>query len=292
MITPASNRLNRLTTLATALLLISCSGPGVLTPREFTAEFVQALRSGSSTLEVRVIEDLRLQIKSPNSVESTAYLDNAYDAYRKDPARKAEVLQHYVAGVIETMNRGSAKADPAHIVPVIKDRAWMEETTKAVLAQGAAKAPEYYFETFNDELVVIYGEDRPENVVYLSTARIAELKIDHAELRRLACANLQRILPPVERVPMDGMISIEGADSYQSSLLLLDSLWTDGRLGVRGEIVVGVPSRSVLLVAGSQDPSGLARLREHVEEVYRTDTYRLTRKLFVYRNGRFVTFSG
>lgn len=288
----ATSRLRRLTSLATALLLISCSGPGVLTPQEFTAEFVQALHSGSPAIEVRTLEDLRLQIKSANGLESTAYLDNAYNAYRKDPASKAVVLQHYVAGVIETMNHGSAKVDPARIVPVVKDRAWIEETTKAVLAQGAAKAPEYYFETLNDELVVIYGEDRPENVAYLSTATIAELKIDQAELRRLACANLQRILPPIRRIPAGGVISIEGAESYQSSLLLLDSLWTDGRLGVRGEIVVGVPSRSVLLVAGSQDPAGLARLRENVDEVYRADTYRLTRKLFVYRDGRFVAFSG
>ena len=76
--------------------------------------------------------------------------------------------------------------------------------------------------------------------------------------------------------------------TYESSLILFDDLWTDGRLDVRGEIVMAVPSRELLLVTGTGNEEGMARLKEVAEEVHREGApYRLSKSLFVYRGGKF-----
>jgi uncharacterized protein YtpQ (UPF0354 family) len=60
---------------------------------------------------------------------------------------------------------------------------------------------------------------------------------------------------------------------------------------VDGDYVVAVPSRDLLLITGSRNQEGLAKLRELAEEVATTGSYTLTRELFVYRQGRFVRFA-
>ena len=59
---------------------------------------------------------------------------------------------------------------------------------------------------------------------------------------------------------------------------------------MEGDIVVGIPVRDVLLVAGSKDPDALKGLRKFVNEVYCQAPYRLTSKLFVHRNEKFEVF--
>ena len=79
--------------------------------------------------------------------------------------------------------------------------------------------------------------------------------------------------------------------NYEASLLLLDHVWNGGSLKVQGEIVIGVPARDLLLVTGSENQRGLARIREIAAEVVAESPYALTRELFVYRKGRFVRFT-
>ena len=61
---------------------------------------------------------------------------------------------------------------------------------------------------------------------------------------------------------------------------------------VRGDIVVAIPTRHVLVATGSDDREGIERMKQIVQRVSAQGSYRLTRKLFVRRAGKFDEFTG
>ena len=77
---------------------------------------------------------------------------------------------------------------------------------------------------------------------------------------------------------------------YDASLLVLDSIWSNCQMEVQGDVVVAVPTRDLLLVTGSRDPQGILKVKEIVHKASNGSAYRLTQKLFVYRNGKFHEF--
>ena len=80
--------------------------------------------------------------------------------------------------------------------------------------------------------------------------------------------------------------------TYEASLLLFDSIWTDGQVKVNGDIVVAVPTRDVLLVTGSKNRKGLAALRKIATKFAAEGSDPISDKLFVYRDGRFENSAG
>jgi hypothetical protein len=125
------------------------------------------------TATVTVTGDLQLVIKAADGRQTKAFLDNVYREYLADANELASVVRKYVAAFAEQQRLSSAKLDRSQIVPVIKDRAWLVEAQAALAARGA-KLPEYVSEPFNDELVVFYAEDSPNNIRYLIPKQLEE----------------------------------------------------------------------------------------------------------------------
>ena len=95
----------------------------------------------------------------------------------------------------------------------------------------------------------------------------------------------------------EGTYMLVADGSYEASLLLFDEIWTgdiwhDSGLPLSGDPVIAVPARDVLLVTGSRDERGLATLRRIAAEIVASEPYRLTDRLFIYREGRFRAFDG
>jgi uncharacterized protein YtpQ (UPF0354 family) len=173
-------------------------------------------------------------------------------------------------------------------VPVVKDRAWLEDSRKALIGQGIEKPVENVFDDLNKELVVVYGEDSESGIRYFGVEDLAKIKVEQKELRKLACENLERLLPPVKTEEVaTGYYFLATDGTFEASLLLLERAWTSGAPKVKGETVVAIPARDVLLVTGSEDKPGLERMRADVKKVVGEDPYRLSDKLFVRRDGTF-----
>jgi uncharacterized protein YtpQ (UPF0354 family) len=278
--------------LAALGLCAGCSKSDVLTPGQFTNEFAQELRKASPELKVEVVKDMELKVTTANGRESTSFLDNAYDTYKLDPKSKQEVIQKFVAAGLNTVaSLGKSEAvDRKLIVPVVKDRPWLEETRQALLARGAKKLPEHVYEDLNADLIILYAEDSPKNIRYVGPKDLEDAHIGRKELRTLACENLKRLLPKIERHGTNGLFMIVAGGDYEASLLLLDSIWDDMKKEVRGDVVVAIPSRDLLLVTGSEDSQGVEKVKKMVDESFANGAYRLTKKLFVFREGRLDEF--
>ncbi len=152
-----------------------------------------------------------------------------------------------------------------------------------------AEAPQVLTEPFNSELAIVYAEDLPSSMRFLTTRDDVG---DRARLHDLALANLSRLLAKIEMRPgADGIFLIAAGGDYDASLLLADDLWSSGQIKVDGDIVVAAPAKGALLLTGSHNQAGIARLRALAVELA-TGPYGLTPALFVWRGGKFVVFDG
>lgn len=270
----------------------SSDTPKILTPAQFTDEFVKISRQSAPALEIEIIKELELRVVNADGKENATFLYNAYDQYKSYPQLKEEVIQNFVQSFIETAKNlpSLESVDPGRIIPVIKDRPWLAETRQALINRGAKKVPENVYEDLNDDLIILYAEDSPKNMRYLRPEDLETAKLDRSELRKLACENLKRMLPKIERHGANGLYMIAAGGDYEASLLLFDGIWKGIKSEVKGDVVVAIPSRDVLIVTGSQDFEGIQRMKHIIKDASTKGSYLLTQKMFVYRDGRFGEF--
>ena len=268
------------------LLLVFASAPAHADPaaRAFTEKVAQALAARLPDLAVTPDGDLTLSVRRQNGSQVTVSLTNRYPDYKSDPANFGAIVEFIVGDLREGPPAG--KPDRARIVPVIKDREWLDQVRQDIKKSGSAQ--EVLFEEFNKELVIVYAEDTEKRTRYLLSTD--DIDVERKDLRKLAVDNLARILPKIE-MQGDGVFAmLTAGGDYEASLLLFDHIWTGGQIKVEGDIVVAVPAKDVLLITGSQNRKGLAALRTLAAKFISENRYRLTDTLFVYRNGRFTRF--
>lgn len=202
-------------------------------------------------------------------------------------AASAETLAPRKFAQVRTAPPGQPKLDHSRIIPVVKTRKWLDDIHEEARARGSPQ--EQLAERFSHDLVVAYAEDSARTFRYLTTREYAG---NRAELRTLAVTNLLRVLPDLEvRIFNPHVTIVSVGDDYTSSLLLLGDVWTSGRIKVKGDIVVAIPARDVILVTGSRSGT-LKNFRAAVEDLHAKSPHALSNALFVYRDNRFKTFNG
>ncbi len=277
-----------------ALLLVVTLLPtaafAALSRDAFTQEFATLLRAALPNHKIEIVEALQIRVTDSKGEVSTAFLDNAYNEYTADPDARQELIEHRVAAWVESLAGDDVPLDPKNIVPIIKDRSWVEQAISMSKSRGAAADEVQVFEELNEELVIVYAEDTPRNVRYFSAKDLAKAGVERSKLRALAITNLRRVLPKIEphHGPVYSMLTADG--NYEASLLLFEELWVRSDFKVDGDIVVAIPSRDVLLITGSRNAEGVARLREICDQITSEGTYTISDQLFVYRKGVFRRF--
>jgi uncharacterized protein YtpQ (UPF0354 family) len=257
----------------------------MLTPRTFTEEFARALTRALPSSSVTVAGDLRLTMKEANGVDRSVQLTNAYNEYKLDPQRFGDIVETFTAMFSRPASKETG-LDRTRIVPVIKDRQWLDELHNTLKARGVAQ--QHLADRFNNELVIVYAQDDPERMRYLTTQE--DLGLSREALKALAIENLRRLLPKIEMRRVGDVALMSAGGNYEPSLLLIDDIWSSGQIQVDGDIIVAIPARDVLMVTGSRSRSGLKLVREMAAKWKSQGPYELTDTLFRYRDGRFTKF--
>lgn len=198
-----------------------------LSEEEFAARFLEALKAAQPDAVIRADGTMNLTIKPANRGELHLYLGNAYKNYIHEPGRLEEIVNSY-AGQMKTMMAAQSKkhvVDRTRVVATIKDRSWIDEMRRAVEERTGEDNLENVYEEFCDGLVVIYGEDTSDSMIYLTQKHLEETGLQRSGLRELAVANLRRIVPNYKMEHIAGVWSITTGQSYESSLLLYNELW-------------------------------------------------------------------
>jgi uncharacterized protein YtpQ (UPF0354 family) len=273
---------------------VSAAAAPPLSQRQFTRAFADRLQKALPGTAVVVKGDLEVRWTPKGGDEHTTFLDNAWRGYAADPATLDAVLDRMVDSARELAADADHVVDPRRVVPVVKDRAWLEESRRALRASGAKDVSRVadVHEDYNGALMIFYAEDREKGIAYLTSEELARAGLKRSELRALAVRNLKGLISAVDLQGGEGLYMVTAGGDYEASLILVDDLWTGPSITpkVKGEVVIAIPARDLLLVTGSEDPAGLKKLRELARKVMAEGSYTLTDQLFVRRGGKFVPF--
>ncbi|WP_038168021.1 DUF1444 family protein [Verrucomicrobium sp. BvORR106] len=267
------------------------SNSRLITPAEFTEDYVNTLQNTHPELTIEVVQDLELRVAREGQPAVSTFLHNVYDVYKQAPGDKATIFEKFTLTIFDLLDLQDKKLDPSRIVPIVKDRAWIEETRASLATRGDGEPPEHIVEGLNSELVILYAEDLDNSIRYISHSDLAEAGIESWNLRDLACENLRRLLPKIECHGENGLYMLAAGGNFEASLPLLDFVWKDPGLKVDGEFVFAIPARDLLVITGSKDGEGIAKLHQINHDVFsQNGSYRLTQKLFLYRQGEIEIF--
>ncbi len=239
----------------------------LLSEAQFAARLVDTVEAMDPDVSGEIAGSLEITWRRDGGDPSTSYLDNAYMVYRDDPASLDDILERYGRSALDQMSGEERVFRREDIVPIIKDRAYIEEIAAMIAAQtreAPAGIPLHY-EALNSELVILYANDGADSLQFIDSDDVSSLGIEPDALLELAKGNLRGRLPGVDIAGDATLSMLTAGGNFEASLLLFDSLWTAENFPVKGDIVVFVPARDVVLVTGSEDDEGLRKAREIVD---------------------------
>ena len=250
--------------------------------RAYTGKVAAGLAAKLPGRKFTVVGDFQIRRTDPGGGETIMSTFNLYDDYKTDPAKLGKIIDLIAAALTDKEPAGARKLDGGRIVPVIKDRTWLEDARRTLKA-----GRDLLYEDYNDQLVVIYAVDTEHRTRYLMSDDDIG---DRNDLRAHAVANLAELLPEVEIRNGETLSVISAGGDYEASLLLFNSIWRSGQIKVDGDIVVAIPAKDILMVTGSKNRKGVEAVRKLAAEYAAQSRYSITDTLFVYRDGRFVKY--
>ncbi len=233
----------------------------LLSPDAFTAHYVKVIEAQYPDIKVTIKEPLAISIAYPDGGTMNSFLDNAYIEYQQDPDNIDTLIVTYASGLDQTRELESAEFTLAEVMPVIKDISYIEQVGEMLKEADADNGLVY--EPLNEELFVVYVFDTPTSIRFMTQSDLVELGVEQSSLREAALTNLQNVLQHVQLEGDPASLSMLVADGmYEASMLLFDGIWSKQQFPVKGDIVVYVPARDVLLITGSEDMVSLATIQE------------------------------
>lgn len=261
-----------------------------LSEKQFTEIFSKQLKQSDNSIIVATKSSMELLITRQDGKQSTIYLNNAYNQYLNYPDDLKSILATYIASYKESLSKEEGiSIDRTRIVPIIKDKNWLAEMQESTMGTAPHKPLNMVYETLNDELVIIYAEDTPKNINYFSSNEFEKLNIPKESLRNLAVENIKKLIPKPEIKSGEFASMITAGGDYEASLLLFTDIW-ESMPKEDGEIIVAIPSRDLLFFTSYHNTEGVMKLREFAKKFAQESTYRLTDKLFIYKDGKFLKF--
>ena len=262
----------------------------VLDDSAFTQRYAKAISIREDGMRADIKGRLEVEMTYSNGETSTAYLDNAYMNYRSSPGELDAIINAYINALTKSSSDVKSNIEKEHIFPVIKDRGYMEHITKLMNHSSKGELP-FYYEKLNDVLYVMYAIDTPSSIKFMPKEDINALGVEEGELRNLSMANLMNANESLQIQGDRSTVSMVVADGiYEASFLLYDDLWTKENFPVKGDIVVYVPSRDVLIVTGSEDTESLETVRGIVHNLESQWSHAVTDIGFVREKNKWAEF--
>lgn len=241
----------------------------------FTADLAERLRTAMPAANVQISAPLSLAITGVEGMQQM-FLDNVYrhSANARDDAERESAIAAWIASTTSANASDTATVDD--VVPVLKSPAWF--AALPVLADG--QPPAHRTDALNAHLTIVYAVDTPHNVAYVGESWFTERGIDAEGLRRRAVDNLRGKLPGLEVQRGGGLNMVVAGGYYEASILLFDEFWARETPRLRGDPVIAIPARDVLVFGDSEDPKAVADLRQHAVDIHADAAYALSPRVF------------
>ncbi len=228
-------------------------------PARFVARTRAALKRAGlgENIEIRVTGVLT----SPPAVAGQGMvlnLDNLYRDYlnasRGDRGKVFDVIVEMArTPEIEEISRETALE---RLLPMVRDRLYFQSADRMMVA--TEKTPERVMRILNEELAAGLCIDMPNAMSTVNADQLASWNMTKDQAYRIAVDNLAKQSDKPFRAIAPGVFVSDFGDYHDIGRLMMPELFV--RLDIRGEPVVAVPNRTVVLVTGSRDDAGLAMI--------------------------------
>lgn len=248
----------------------------VITAEEFSHLFAERAEMLVPGVKATVIAELEVRIETrtdSGDLGFTYHLHNPLREFAADPAELDAIVKRYVGCGLEGFME-TASPSREQLVLVVRDK-FADHLHQWPLA---------------GDLHVIYAFDLPGVVRYPSRVKLDGLGLDDAALKALALDNLKRIRMTTQIASLPTFASVSSGDPYPPSLLLDDVFWSAERFPYRGDIVVIVAARDLLLVTGSHESEGLEAIAKIAHKVAAEAPFFISTNPIVRRNGAWQSF--
>lgn len=248
---------------------------------EFALKFINFLRKKVNGIDVVYKNGLEIATKY-NGGEYRHFLDNAFSEYSRDPKDLKNIIQRYIESALSMYDETEQLFSIRQIVPIVKNKRFVESLKEL---NGTNFESRHVYEPYNGDLFIFYAADTEYNIEYLQQKHLQELGIVKDELRQIAIENLGNMLE-IKKHDGDLMYMITAGGSYEASIILMN-VWNKETFPVKGNIVVGIPTRDMLLITGSENSEGLHKLYDLIENANLNGDHLVSEKMFELVNGKF-----
>jgi len=262
---------------------------GRISREDFRRKFIDAVLAAAPSIQCSegpedALEVLIDGLDEYNEVRVS--LQRAYAEFEKDPGECDEILARWVSSIAYLWQPPRA-LDPGDIVPMIKDRSWLE----AQWAPGQTEPPadpaeSFWTDDYNEEIIVVYAEHH-ERFSYPPRSRFTDAGVLPEQIRELALSNLRARTPKREISPVNGVWLITAGGNFEASLLLDEDLWSDPKFADAKTLFIAVPERDGIFACTDDSVDSVWNLASMASHGVRTQPYPITSRLLARGADRF-----
>lgn len=282
-------------TLPTLLLLIlfavaflGCnSKKRLLSEEEFTKIFTDTLRGRFKDASFSIGQDGIISGKK-DSAEMKVYTTNSYKEYLMEPDSIQKIFDKYISTTAEAFI--TKKLTLEDILPIIKPVDFFDDFSKMGLKTD--KSTTFVYEKYNDQLIIAYAQNNEKGLAFLTGDDMKELNISMDSLKKAAILNLDKALPGI-KIQQDGsgLYGVVAGGNFEATLVLMPYMWDSKKnFNVKGDFVIGIPNRDILLVAGSEDAASITKMKEITVKSYAGGDHQVSPDLFKWNGKKFIKY--
>jgi uncharacterized protein YtpQ (UPF0354 family) len=242
----------------------------------FTEIFVEAARELDQIASAEVVEPLYVLVKAENGNERDVYLGNVYRNLAPDPKQRAVQVMAFMEAIAPYMEPEQITVNHRGLVlPVIRHESYLNLDTDVSLIT----------DPFVGDMRVFYVLDWPNRTEFMSQEHLDLMELTRDELRELALQNLAMRVDRVALRQMDEMVLVGFDGNYETSLLLLDSMWRRFTDESGGILTAAAPARDVLVYTSSSRPEAIATLQDIADRFAEEGGYAISSRLIEWVDG-------
>jgi hypothetical protein len=221
--------------LASLWVLAAAGEPAPLSPQAFRDRFAAAVATATGHA-TKPIDDYTFDAKSSDGSDITINTDNAYAAYRADPAQLDAIIGRYTRTLAGTEDAGHDATD--QLIVIVRPSDYLARNLPSGSQTGGFVAPR----PMAGDLSYFLAVDSPESIRTAGKSDLARWHIDEATAWKIAIGNLGARVGSISVLHLgadDGANGI-GAASGLAPSILADPTYCakDSPAGANGEIIL------------------------------------------------------
>ena len=146
------------------------------------------------------------------------------------------------------------------------------------------------YEKYNDELLITYAEDTENSIRYLTQPDVDLMALNMDALRSIAVKNLHSLLTNLKLHGDGSVYMLTAGGDYETSLILLNYLFTKQNIPVDGDFIIAIPNCDLLLITGSNNKAGIHKMKEIAGRVFLTGSCQVSEYLYKWNGNKFEKF--